>query len=372
MTNESAIREDVPSTSANSGDGEGYTPTDAELKTNPRMQMLERMGDRRTEDVQTEADGRNAPEKARPIGIPGGDADPDSPVLEPLRNQPPAAPSQVNQQLAEEPQEQQQAPRPAPRTVRVKVDGVEQDVTEDELIRNYQKSSTADKRLEEASRLLREATERADQLAAQMQTGSPQPANRTTNTAPDQSGANPAPESVVQAKEVLSSLYAGDEDDAATKLANFVEGRAQVLSREQLVKELVPLAVPALQQEISKSDALATLQSDYPDIFSDPDYSQIANAHAGRLLSSGSTEAEAILGAASYVVDKFKLKKAGRSGAASPTGVDVDSARRLERKQAADPVPGLGIASGSTGEPAETDRSSVITEMRKARGQLAA
>jgi hypothetical protein len=249
---------------------------------------------------------------------------------------------------------------------------VEHDVPEDELIRNYQKNSSADKRLEEASRLLREATERAEQLAAQMQSGT-QPTQKPTNNAPETAGAAPAHDSVVQAKEVLSSLYAGDEDDAATKLANFVEGRAQSLSRERLVRELVPLAVPALQQEISKSDALATLQSDYPDLFTDPDYAQLANAHAGRLLSSGkTTEAEAILGAAQYVVDKFKLKKAGRSGAASPTGVDVDSARRLERKQAADPVPGLGIASGSTGEPTETDRSSVITEMRKARGQLAA
>lgn len=41
--------------------------------------------------------------------------------------------------------------------IKVKIDGVEQEVTMDEMIRGYQKNAAADKRLEEATRLLQEA-----------------------------------------------------------------------------------------------------------------------------------------------------------------------------------------------------------------------
>ena len=46
--------------------------------------------------------------------------------------------------------------------VKVKVDGTELEVSQEELVRTFQKNAAADKRLEEATRLLREA----EQLAA--------------------------------------------------------------------------------------------------------------------------------------------------------------------------------------------------------------
>jgi hypothetical protein len=52
--------------------------------------------------------------------------------------------------------------------------------------------------------------------------------------------------------------------------------------------------------------------------------------------------------------------------------VNVDSASRLERKQAIDPVPSLGVSSASSNQQSEpSSPSSVIAEMRKARGQAA-
>src|SRR6266404_5937236 len=50
-------------------------------------------------------------------------------------------------------------PADAPAKVKIKIDGVESEVPMDEVIRQYQKNSSADKRLAEATRLLREAQE---------------------------------------------------------------------------------------------------------------------------------------------------------------------------------------------------------------------
>lgn len=55
-------------------------------------------------------------------------------------------------------------PEPAPQTVKVKVDGEERDVPLSEVIAQYQKGQAADRRLEEAARLKREAEQRATQL----------------------------------------------------------------------------------------------------------------------------------------------------------------------------------------------------------------
>lgn len=52
-----------------------------------------------------------------------------------------------------------------PTRYKVKIDGVEKDVTHEELVASYQKNGTGDARLNEATRRLNEATARAEQLS---------------------------------------------------------------------------------------------------------------------------------------------------------------------------------------------------------------
>lgn len=354
MTTEGAIREDVQQAAVQPKKGEeGYQPSEDEVRENPRMKMMELMGGRRTEDVVTEAAGEVTPTHAKPLGIPGGDDDR----------------SQVDQQL----QEQHDPGRPAATTtptIRVKVDGKEADVPLTEVVAGYQKNTAADARLEQASKMLREATERAEQLAAQLNNAGARSAGAAPNTDPQPGEATE--DLRVAAKQVLSSLYEGDEDKAADKLATLLaQGRASALSPEELARQVAPLVVPEVQQQAAKNSALTSLQTDYPMLFDDPDYASVANAHVGRLLASGKTQAEAIQEAGTYVVGKFGLKKQGAQAGRGSTSVDVDSAGRLERKQASDPVPGLGVSSATSMQDAPASTSSVIEEMKKARGQAA-
>jgi hypothetical protein len=344
MTTDSAIREDVP---AGEKQGEeGFVPTEQQVKDHPRMKLMELMGNRRTDDVEFEAAGEVTPQHAKPIGIPGGEED---------------GATQVERQVQQ----------PTDATVRVKVNGRETNVPLADVIAGYQKNTAADERLQEASRLLREATERAEQLAAQMATtgaAAPRPAAGAAEDSRQQPGGD---DLRTAAKQVLSSLYEGDEEKAADTLADLIASGRNQLSTEQIAKQVAPLVMPEMQQEAARNSALTTLQTDYPVLFTDPDYASIANAHVGRLMAEGRTQAEAILGAGEYVVQKFQIKKTGRPNGAGSTAVNVDSASRLERKQAIDPVPGLGVSSASSNQQESSSPSSVIAEMRKARGQAA-
>lgn len=92
-------------------------------------------------------------------------ADAESAELSELYDDKPAEPAQEAQEApAEEPEQEQQeeqeevAEEPAaPRTVRVKINGQEMDVPEDEIIATYQKERSADQKFQEAARLRDEA-----------------------------------------------------------------------------------------------------------------------------------------------------------------------------------------------------------------------
>ena len=74
----------------------------------------------------------------------------------------PANDTQIEEQLADpEPEPTQPAP------IKVKVDGSELEVTQEELVRTYQKNAAADRRLEEAARILKHAEELTQQRAAE-------------------------------------------------------------------------------------------------------------------------------------------------------------------------------------------------------------
>lgn len=118
---------------------EGATGSVGTPELNPRNKQLDELAKARAEQVQTES---------AELESLYGESQPETP-------------------------EPEQTTEPPKRTRKLKVDGQEVEVEEDKVfeagVRALQKESAADKRLEEATRLLREAQARAEQPAQQQQ-----------------------------------------------------------------------------------------------------------------------------------------------------------------------------------------------------------
>lgn len=128
---------------------------------------------------------------------------------EPLPSPLPVVEEPENPAEPEVPLEPTPAAAATPEKVRVKVDGVEQDVTLDELKKGYQKDSVASKRLEEAAARQRELERRERELLErerqiQTQTATPSPVDEDDD---DDLGA------------ALDALVEGDNDTAKKLLA---------------------------------------------------------------------------------------------------------------------------------------------------------
>lgn len=265
-------------------------------------------------------------------GMDDEDIDPDNPDADQIALQAPAQP---------EP--------PAPRVSRIKVDGEERDVTDDELIRSYQKNVAADRRLEEASRLLREANERAAQLAAQV-SAPPQ------ITQPE----SPSPDFQAEVKSVLSKLYEGDEENASAALAGLLmktRGGDQPTPSPSIDLNQLTLQI---QENMAIDSAFASLKTDYPDLVNDPDLEELTASKVSRAIANGTPRAQAILDSAAEVYKLIGKEPVGRQQEAR---ADAKPSTRMDNKQKLDLVrPASGVAATKT-TPLEENASSVIEEM---------
>lgn len=236
----------------------------------------------------------------------------------------------------------------APKVHVVKIDGEERQVTDDELVRSYQKNAAADRRLEEASNLLREANERAAQLAAQVVTPAPIAKPET-----------PDKDFQAEVKSVLSKLYEGDEDNAAEALTNLLmktRGGDQPTPATNI--DIDQLTVQ-IQQKMDIEKAFASIQSDYPDLIADPDLEMLTAMKINRAVANGTPRAQAMLDSAAEVYKSVGKVAVGRQSESPKTG----TAQRLDNKRKLDLVkPASGVASHHA-TPTEEDASSVIAEM---------
>lgn len=139
--------------------------------------------------------------------------------------------------------EEQVPATPEAKVVRVKVDGEERAVTEDELVRSYQKNAAADRRLEEAAQLLREAEQRAAQVEAQ--TKVQQPVETPTEVRDE-------------VKETLAAIYSGDEEAAAEALTKLMsKNRGGDQPTPQAYQPSVDDLAAAVQEKLVFDQAVA-------------------------------------------------------------------------------------------------------------------
>lgn len=233
---------------------------------------------------------------------------------------------------------------PVPGAFKVKVDGVEQEVSAEDLIRAYQKNSAADRRLEEAARILREA----EQLAAQNQVAEQEVPQGNLRE---------------EAAEMMSKLYDGDQEAAAEALVNLLaktKGGDQPTRRQEVDADV--LAEQVLER-VAFNSAVERVKSDYPDLVADSNLEQLVVMQSTNLVSSGVPRAEALLSVAESL-----YKSLGKT----PTGRQQDTPKpksaRQENKDRLDNVPSASATATSMPvKSEEPDQSALIREVARRR-----
>lgn len=254
----------------------------------------------------------------------------------------------VADQVAEQLADPEPEAAPEVQKIKVKVDGVEQEVDVDTLVRTFQKNSAADRRLEEATRLLREAEERATQVEA----------------APEQQAVGKTPDDLrAEASQIIDKMYDGDKDAAADALV-------QLMSKARGGDQPTPVqAAPVDEGEITDrvlarmavNAAFEKVKTDYPDIISNPDLEVLTAMKIDRAVASGTPRAQAMLDAAAEVYRTIGKEPAGRQKPA-PVNSRQDNKARLDN------IPTASASATPSESPQEnTSPSSVIAEMAKKR-----
>lgn len=246
--------------------------------------------------------------------------------------------------------------------VRVKVNGVERDVTLEEMVRRYQKGEAADQRLDEATRLFNEAKKERE-LATRERAGT----DATTESAvtrPKEAASETGPAEI--ARRITSAFFSGDEETAQALLAEALAG--QPSERTQITTDNIEDLAAQVTQRMEVQGALTAFQTDYPKIWGTPRYARWANDLIAEKEAAGLSRAQAIREAGAELAQELGMKpeSAGRR-----TGGDTSTARteRLSRKEQATerlPVRSVTAPTNADTEPEQT-YSATIAEMRAAR-----
>lgn len=276
------------------------------------------------------------------LGISLTSAEPDAQIADQLAEPAPVVPEPV-------------APAtPVVPTFKVKVEGVEQEVDADTLVRAYQKNSAADRRLEQATALLREAEEQARKLT-EAPTQTPAPAGKT-------------PEELrAEAANLLDKMFDGDKDAAADALvgmlANARGGDQPTPAPVQAPIDESALAARVIEQ-MAVTSAFNQIKTDYPDVIADPDLEELTAMKIKRAVAQGTPHATAMVEAAAEVYKIVGKTPAGRQPDPEPTPANT----RLANKERLDNLPIASATAASAAPPDEVKNpSAVIAELASRR-----
>lgn len=229
---------------------------------------------------------------------------------------------------------------PKPETVRIKVDGEEREVPKDKIydagIRAMQKESTADKRLEEATRLLREI----EQKYAQPQEKKQEPPSQWDDAT------------------VAYALEHGTEEQKAYAIS-LLRGRGDTTQEDlQKVKQE---AVKTVLDTVDFRDASQWFLSEYKDIASDPYLIQLASVAEDKARASGDQRTRKEL--YKQIGDDLRKWKGGITPAQSME-------EKKEQKSKIINLPAASVKKSTPAEAKPKTTSDIIEEMRKKRGQV--
>ncbi len=240
--------------------------------------------------------------------------------------------------------------------VRMKVNGEERVVGLDDVLRVAQKHESADQRLAEATRLLREAEARAA-AAIEAAKNTPAPTGKPA--------AEPAPvEPSAVVKEAIDALLDGDTDSATQKLTAALGGIRPTQQPD------VAAITASVKQQLTVDSALEQFGKDYRDVVGNPTLASIADGYLAQELNSGKHRAFGDALAAAGDLTREWVRNAAASVQTPGSAPTTTRQEKLERKQSATHLPTASAVAASTGTPQPENPADVISAMRKARGQL--
>lgn len=256
------------------------------------------------------------------------------------------------------------APAPAPTgldmnaRVKVKIDGVEEERTVEQLIRDAQKAGAADRRLAEATHLLRQV--QAAQTAPPAQT-----AETPVNVQPSAVQRPPTPAARDRVKAALASLMEGDEDAAADKLTELLAAReapsapVQMPDTDQLAQ--------AVTRKLEEGSALQAFFGEYQRIAGSPWAQQAADATMAQVRTQYPdlpfAQQLAMVGDAVY--HHFGWQKETQAPPQNAPATTPRSTQIASRKAR------LDIPTGRTGSAATSQQSAPVSS-EEARAQIVA
>ncbi len=224
--------------------------------------------------------------------------------------------------------------------VTIKVDGVMQQVPREKIyeagLRAVQKESSADRRLEEATRLLREVEQRI----------APQPVQ------------NPPPSQAWDEEIIAYALAHGTEEQKAEAVRQIRGGRQETATPDQIASTVES----RILDKVDFQSSAAWFQETYKDIVSDPYLLQIASLQEDHMRANGDTRPRKEL----YAEIGNGLRKLRGGGAPVET---LQEKRDL--KASITNLPAASARRTTPQAPAAKTPSQIIEEMRTKRGQAA-
>ncbi|MFA5387495.1 MAG: hypothetical protein WC322_03830 [Candidatus Paceibacterota bacterium] len=270
-------------------------------------------------------------------------------------------PSQVDQQLAAD---DFLDPAMLNRKVRIKVDGEERVVPLEQVLRTAQKAEAVDRRLQEATELLRNAQAAAQQGRTNGETtGNIQPS--AGQNPPGQAPQAETDEAVrARLKAAINAVFSGDEDAATDAFIQAI-GRQQPAAPQIDPDQLADVVT----QKVNERRALESFLGAYPRIAENPWLQAAADAALANELAGGKPFADALEAAGQSVYQQFGYQREQTAPKAeSPT---TNRREALEARKAGMDVPtGRTVSAAQTRvapESSEAARSMTIADMAAAR-----
>lgn len=254
---------------------------------------------------------------------------------------------------------------PSKYRVRVKVDGEEKEMALADVVRIQQKESAADRRLEQASTMLKAA----EAAVADATEAGKAKAERDLKAAQEAKDAA-ATDFKAQLKDYNDLLYAGKTEEAAeamVKIMDARDGRSTAATREAPQVVDMKKLKDEVKSELRTESALETFAGAYPEIIANPDLAKIADRHYEAARKEGKSDAEAFkaAGDATRGYVKELAKSLGMAEVKPKTaGRESLEARKAEIDEPETASLGTSLKDAT---PAESNPRSTIAEMAASR-----
>lgn len=266
--------------------------------------------------------------------------------------------------------------------MKAKVHGVDKLIPMERVQAQAQKLEAAEVSMQNAATLQRELRQREEWIR-QNETALQSRMDALATTPPPAPGVDDET-LVTESREIVKTLFSGDEDEAAQKLAGLMKqtrapvATAPAIDVTQIATQAAGIAVGQMTEAEIKRDAtagLAQFQQDYPELMADPVLYNIADNMTDVVENEHPDwKPSAIMLEAGKRTRDWLAQQKGQTppGDPPPQPPAGDDPNRQERKDnlVRIPQPALGAVSphGETEEPVQTP-ADALAEIREARGQ---